>query len=111
MAFKYLLELLAIIAVVGFIILFFYTSANSGGEFSGTDNVAGNLIAQLTGKSTDSFQPLIQQWVPPSGEIESALFALQAAVGGIVVGWIFGYWRAQQKSQRNPRPEPPGPPK
>ncbi len=37
------------------------------------------------------------QWEPPSGEIESCLFALQAAVGGILVGGVFGFWMGQKK--------------
>ncbi len=45
----------------------------------------------------ENFQPLIPQWEPPSGEIESCLFALQAAVGGILVGGVFGYWIGQKK--------------
>jgi cobalt/nickel transport protein len=96
-AFKYLLEVLTIIAVVGFCGFFLYTSSQGGGAFEGTDVLAQTAIAQLTGKAAESFAPLIPQWVPPSGEIESALFALQAAIGGILVGWVFGYWRGQRK--------------
>jgi cobalt/nickel transport protein len=51
----------------------------------------------MTGMAEEEFQPVIPQWTPPSGEIESALFALQAAIGGIVLGWVFGFWRGQKK--------------
>jgi len=44
-----------------------------------------------------NFQPLIPQWEPSSGEIESCLFALQAAAGGILVGSVFGYWVGLKK--------------
>lgn len=44
-----------------------------------------------------NFQPLIPQWEPASGEIESCLFALQAAAGGILVGSVFGYWVGLKK--------------
>ena len=54
-------------------------------------------IAELAGVQPEEIQPLIPQWVPPSGEIESALFALQAAIGGIMVGLVFGYWIGQKK--------------
>ena len=45
----------------------------------------------------ENFKPLIPQWEPPSAEIESCLFAFQAAVGGILVGGVFGYWIGQKK--------------
>jgi len=60
--------------------------------------VGSSQIAELTGKSIEDYQPLIWQWVPPSGEIESALFAIQAAIGGVLVGWVFGYWKGQKKA-------------
>jgi cobalt/nickel transport protein len=98
MAYKYTLEILAGIAILAFCAVFLYTSATmSGAEFAGSDNVGSGLIAKLSGSPIENFQPLIWQWVPPSGEIESALFALQAAVGGILVGGVFGYWMGQKK--------------
>jgi cobalt/nickel transport protein len=66
-------------------------------EYAGSDTVGAEKIAELAGVPADEIQPLIPQWVPPSGEIESALFALQAAIGGIMVGLVFGYWIGQKK--------------
>jgi cobalt/nickel transport protein len=100
MAKNYNLEILAVVAVIGFCAAFLYTSSTmQGAEFSGSDNVGSNLIAQLTGKDMESFTPLIPQWEPPSGEIEACLFALQAAVGGIFVGGVFGFWLGQKKAR------------
>jgi len=98
MKFRYSLEALAIIAIIVFSGIFLYTSSTmDGAEFAGSDNVGSGLIAELSGIPLENFQPLIPQWEPPSGEIESCLFALQAAVGGILVGGVFGYWRGQKK--------------
>ena len=98
MAFKYRLELLAVIAVLVFCALFLYTSSIMGeAEFAGSDTVGSSQIAELTGKAAEEFHPIIGQWEPPSGEIESCLFALQAAIGGVMVGWVFGYWQGQKK--------------
>ena len=98
MAFRYTLEILAGIAIIAFCALFLYTSATmNGAEFAGSDNVGSGLVAELSGVPLESFQPLIPQWEPPSSEIESALFALQAAVGGILVGGVFGFWIGQKK--------------
>jgi len=97
MAYKYTLEILAGIAIIAFCAVFLYTNATmSGAEFAGSDNVGSGLVAELSGIPLENFQPVIPQWVPPSGEIESALFALQAAVGGILVGGVFGYWIGQK---------------
>ncbi len=93
-----MLEILAVVAIAAFIGIFLFTSSTmEGAEFAGSDNVGSGLIAELTGKPVESFTPLIPQWEPPSGEIESCLFALQAALGGIFVGGVFGYWLGQRK--------------
>jgi len=91
---KYRFEILVIIAILAFCILFLYTSSVIGhAGFAGSDDVGSSQISKITGIPEENFHPLIWQWVPPSAEIESALFALQAALGGIIVGWIFGYWK------------------
>jgi len=98
MAYKYTLEILTVIAIFAFCAMFLYTSATiSGAEFAGSDNVGSALIAQLSGTPLENFQPLIPQWEPPSGEIEACLFALQAAIGGILVGGVFGFWYGQAR--------------
>jgi len=100
MAQKYFLEVLAVVAVLIFCGLFLYTSSTmEGAEFAGSDNVGSGLIAQLSGKSVESFTPIIPQYEPPSGEIESCLFALQAALGGIFVGGVFGFWLGQARRE------------
>lgn len=98
MAKKYTLEILAIVAILVFCGLFLYTSSTlKGAEFAGSDNVGSGKIAELSGKPVESFSPLIPQYEPPSAEIESCLFALQAAFGGIMIGGVFGYWIGQKK--------------
>ena len=99
MSFKYSLEVLTVIAIVAFCAVFLFTSSTmSGAEFAGSDNVGSGLIAELSGTPLENFHPLIPQWEPPSGEIEACLFALQAAVGGIFVGGVFGYWIGLKKN-------------
>jgi cobalt/nickel transport protein len=98
MAYKYTLEILTLVAIGIFCGLFLYSSSTmSGAEFTGSDTVGSGLIAELSGIPLENFQPIIPQWEPPSGEIESCLFALQAAFGGILVGGIFGFWIGQKK--------------
>ena len=95
---NYKLELITVIAVLAFVVIFLLVSAGGSHEFSGSDDVGSQKIAELTGHPVESFTPLIPQYVPPSGEIESTLFALQAAFGGLVLGLVFGYWLGQRKS-------------
>jgi cobalt/nickel transport protein len=76
---------------------FAYTSSTGNHEWSGADTQAENVIAQLTG---GNFQPWFQSiYTPPSGEIESLMFALQAAIGAIIIGYFLGYYRALAKAK------------
>ncbi|MEI6292604.1 MAG: cobalt transport protein CbiN [Methanomicrobiales archaeon] len=102
MAKKFRLEILTLVAVCIFCLLFLYTSSISGdAQFSGSDTAGSEKIAELAGVPADAIHPLIPQWVPPSAEIESGLFALQAAIGGIMVGLVFGYWIGQKKGTKS----------
>lgn len=62
-------------------------------EFSGSDGQAQQLITQVSPDYQPWFNPL---WEPPSGEIESLLFALQAAIGAGVLGYYLGLRRGQR---------------
>lgn len=63
-------------------------------EFGGADGQAEEVIAELAPQYEPWFNAL---WEPPSGEIESLLFSLQAAIGAIVIGYVIGYGRARKK--------------
>ena len=98
---RYRLEILTLVAVLAFIALFLFTTvAAPGAEFAGSDSVGSSQIAALTGRDMASFTPLVPQWEPPSAEIEAALFALQAACGGLVAGYIFGRWKGESDRNR-----------
>jgi cobalt/nickel transport protein len=102
---KYRFEILAILAILAFCVLFLWTSARMGdAEFAGSDTVGSSKVAEISGVPEEEILPLIWQWVPPSGEIESALFALQAAFGGILVGWFFGYWKGLKEKEGGRQP-------
>lgn len=87
------LYLLSAIAVVVLIVLPFLVV--SEGEFAGADEAGSEAVASI---APDYDPTWIQNiWEPPSGETESMLFALQAAVGGILIGYFFGYKRGQKR--------------
>lgn len=66
-----------------------------GGEFSGADDQAEAVISQIDANYRPWLTPL---WEPPSGEVESFLFALQAALGGGFVGYYLGFIRGRKKA-------------
>jgi len=96
----YKLEIITVIAILGFVALFMVVSSGGEHEFSGSDDVGSEKISELTGQSVDSFTPLIPQYEPPSGEIECTLFALQCSFGALILGIIFGYWFGQRRSSQ-----------
>jgi cobalt/nickel transport protein len=62
------------------------------GEFSGADGEAEELITEIQPDYKPWFEPLFE---PASGEIESLLFASQAALGAGVIGYIIGLYKGR----------------
>ena len=56
-------------------------------EFGGADGQAEEAILELQPDYEPWFEPILE---PASGEVESLLFALQAAIGAGVVGFVLG---------------------
>jgi cobalt/nickel transport protein len=67
-----------------------------GAEFSGSDDQAESAITEIQPDYQPWFSPI---FVPPSGEIESLLFALQAAIGTGFIAYFFGYKIGLNKAQ------------
>jgi cobalt transport protein len=65
--------------------------------FTGSDGQAEGVITQLAPHYQPWFQPF---WEPPSGEIESLLFALQAALGAGVICYYFGLKHGERRQRR-----------
>ncbi|GFZ33005.1 cobalt transport protein CbiN [Clostridium zeae] len=68
------------------------------GEFSGSDDQAEKAITDINKNYKPWFSPI---WQPPSGEIESLLFALQASIGTGVVCYYFGYQKGKSRKAEN----------
>ncbi|WP_405851656.1 energy-coupling factor ABC transporter substrate-binding protein [Streptomyces sp. NBC_00090] len=64
--------------------------------FTGSDAEAETAITELQPEYEPWFSPLYE---PPSGEIESALFALQAALGAGVLAYYFGVRRGRRQGE------------
>ena len=65
-------------------------------EFGGADGLAEELIVETHPDYEPWFSPLFE---PASGEIESLLFALQAALGAGVIGFILGRLTAKKPEE------------
>ena len=90
------LIILAVVCIIIFIapLIMFSGLGEDEGYFGGSDDAASEVIV------ANDYEPWFSSiWEPPSGEIESLLFALQAAIGAIIIGYFFGYWRGQGKEE------------
>ena len=86
-----------VIGLVGILALVVGALAFAGdAEWGGADGNAAGLIDET------GYTPWYESalWSPPSGEIESLIFALQAAFGAGISCLIFGYWAGQRKAAR-----------
>jgi len=64
-------------------------------EFEGADGEAEERVSAIN----PDYEPWAENIMePPGGETESLLFALQAALGAIVIGFGFGYLVARKKN-------------
>jgi cobalt/nickel transport protein len=74
----------------------------SNASFTGTDTEAIKVIEELA----PSYKPWVGNlWGPSSSEVESLMFAVQASIGSIVIGYFVGFSRAKLKYHpRNDRP-------
>lgn len=97
---KNLLVNLGLIAgvVVIFLVSFLMAPRPSGPDdeaFAGTDAVVTQVIED------EGYEPWLQPiFEPGSGEIESGLFALQAALGAGVLGYVLGNLRGRNKARQ-----------
>jgi len=64
-----------------------------GADFGGSDDKGKDMIGEIN----PDYQPWFSSfWEPPSSEIESFLFALQAGIGAGFIGYFFGYMRGKK---------------
>ena len=67
---------------------------HKGAEFGGADGEAEGLITEINPDYEPWFSSIIE---PASGEIESLLFASQAALGAGIVGYYIGVTKTKKK--------------
>ena len=77
-----------VIFVIGTLFLIPSGGEDEDNRWGGADSWAADLI-NSTGY-VPWFNPICE---PPSSEIESLFFCVQTAIGAVIVGYFFGYWR------------------
>ena len=86
------LILILLVAVIAAVPLWLLPNA----EFGGADGQAEEAIMELNPDYEPWFEPILE---PASGEVESMLFALQAAVGSGVVCFVLGRITAKKPEE------------
>lgn len=85
--------LLVIVVALAFGPLFLARNA----EFAGADVQAGEAISTVAPNYTPWFKPLYE---PASGEVETFLFALQAAIGSGFFFYYLGYSKGKYTASK-----------
>ena len=80
-----------VIAIVAIVVGVFTYVDNS--EFGGADGQAEEYIVE----ANPAYEPWFSNvWEPPGSEIESLLFALQAAIGAGILFYVIGYYKGKK---------------
>ena len=96
------LSILAAVVAIAALPLILPRPGGLAEPFTGADAQAQAVITTTNPDYQPWFAPL---WEPPSGEIESLLFALQAALGAGLLGYYLGLRRGQSE-RRKPAIDP-----
>lgn len=86
--------LLVVLAAAIFVLAL--VMGTKSGDFGGTDAAATDTIE----KSDPGYKPWFEPfWTQPGGEVESGLFAMQAALGAGFLGFVLGTFRERRKKR------------
>ncbi len=99
--------LVTVLLVLGVVALFAVPLLLDGGssEYAGADSRATEVVEET------GYAPWFDSvFSPSSSEVESGLFALQAGLGGAVLGYVVGRLRGRRSAERAPTAQRPDQP-
>jgi cobalt/nickel transport protein len=80
------------------VIIIFPLAFNQKAEYGGADGAAMDAIAI----SNPDYKPWFESiWAPPSSEIETLIFALQASLGAGFIAYYFGLMKGRKQGAAN----------
>lgn len=82
--------------------LFYGYARDAEAEFGGADGQAEEVITEIDEDYEPWFSPFVGE-LP--GEVESGLFALQAGLGGIVLGGAVGWYAGRNRGRKESLPQ------
>ncbi|QBI55397.1 energy-coupling factor ABC transporter substrate-binding protein [Streptomonospora litoralis] len=86
--------LIAAAALIAVLPLLIGSGSHLQEPFAGADTQGKAAVTEIDQGYEPWFTPFYE---PPSGEIESGIFALQAAIGAGIIGYYFGVVRTRNK--------------
>lgn len=86
----------AIIAVLVIVTLMY--GASEDAEFGGADDAAGDVVSEVDPDYEVWYDGIFGDYELP-GETESMLFALQAAIGAIIIGYFIGRYTKNKNEE------------
>lgn len=87
--------MLIVLAIMISIAPLYIVKKQDAGVFGGADDQAKAMITNVQPEYKPWFSPV---WTPPSGEVASLLFAVQAALGSGVLFYYLGYRKGRSVS-------------
>jgi cobalt/nickel transport protein len=94
---KLTMIVILLITVIGLLTAFVPRMIGITPEWGGADAAASSKIGEMS-----DYKPWFSPfWEPPSGEIETLLFSLQAAIGAGIIGYIAGLYTGRKEKQRD----------
>lgn len=89
--------LLAVAVLIAVGSLLYGYSQDAEAEFGGADGQAEEVITEIHPSYEPWFAPLVGE-LP--GEVESGLFAIQAGLGGMVLGGAIGWYAGRHRGRK-----------
>ena len=94
---KLTLIVVILIAIIGLLTAFVPGIVGITAQWGGADAAAASKIGEIS-----DYKPWFSPpWEPPSGEIETFLFSLQAAIGAGIIGYIAGLNTGRKEKKRD----------